>query len=106
MAVTWFADEILLCPARGKRALSRYGRLIRVDLWKKVANLALAITVVAGVGAGAVRWNEWQVDRDFHKTWIMLSQARDQAIQARPVTVRFARSRDLSPCSAVKSYNG
>ncbi len=34
--------------------------------WKQVMELALAITIVAGVGAGAVLWNEWQVDRDFH----------------------------------------
>jgi hypothetical protein len=30
--------------------------------WKQIMKLALAITVVVG----ALLWNEWQVDRDFH----------------------------------------
>jgi hypothetical protein len=59
--------------------------------WKRVLELALAITVVVG----AVLWNEWQVDRDFHAAWQLLFRARDQAIQAGPVTVRFADNRAM-----------
>jgi hypothetical protein len=47
--------------------------------WKRIIELALAITVVASVGAGAVLWNEWQVDRDFHAAWLLLSRAKAKA---------------------------
>jgi hypothetical protein len=59
--------------------------------WKRIMELALAITVVAGVGAGAVLWNEWQVDRDFHAAWMLLSRAKAKAREsgAGPVMVRF-----------------
>ena len=59
--------------------------------WKQVANLALAITIVASVGAGAVLRNAWQVDRDFHAAWLLLSRAKTKAREdgAGPVMVRF-----------------
>ena len=59
--------------------------------WKQVMELALAITIVAGVGAGAVLWNEWQVDRDFHAAWMLLSRAKAKAREsgAGPVMVQF-----------------
>jgi hypothetical protein len=46
---------------------------------------------MAGVGAGAVLWNEWQVDRDFHAVWLLLSRAKAKAINSGvgPVMVRF-----------------
>jgi len=38
--------------------------------WKQIMELALAITVVAGVGVGAVLGDAWRVDRDFHAAWL------------------------------------
>jgi hypothetical protein len=55
--------------------------------WKQIMKLALAITVVVG----ALLWNEWQVDRDFHAVWLLLSRAKTKAREggAGPVMVRF-----------------
>jgi hypothetical protein len=49
--------------------------------------LALAITVVVS----AVLWNEWQVDRDFHAAWMLLSRTKAKAMDSGvgPVMVRF-----------------
>ena len=60
--------------------------------WKKVMTLALTIAAVPA----AVIWNTYQVDRDFHKAWMMLNRARTSAMQAGPVTLRFTSYRAIT----------
>jgi hypothetical protein len=65
--------------------------------WKQVMKLTLAITVVTGVGAGAVLGDAWRVDRDFHAVWLLLSRAKTKAREdgAGPVMVRFNGSKAI-----------
>jgi|GEM_PF-2117124 len=59
--------------------------------WKRIMELALAITVAAGAAVGVALWDEWRVAQDFHKAWMLLTRARARAMEGGtgPVTVRF-----------------
>jgi hypothetical protein len=57
--------------------------------WRRVTALALILVAVPGV----VAWNSFQVDRDLHKTWMLLSRARQQAMIGGPVKVLFTDHR-------------
>lgn len=48
-----------------------------------------AKALMIAVGPVALAWQHFQVDREFHALYLLLNQARTQAMQAGPVTVRF-----------------
>ncbi|MDS4058453.1 MAG: hypothetical protein RKP73_07765 [Candidatus Contendobacter sp.] len=61
------------------------GNAIRSLRWRRVIALALVIAS----GSMVLAWQHFQVEREYHALWMLLGQARTQAMASGPVTVRF-----------------